>query len=111
MDLLPRGYRPPGRRPVAECRVRSSGVVLHPPLLDHDLRLLQSVKNLWELSSFVQGMDVTCIGGRICDRLRCQMPAYHAYPSSAPNAPEPKPLPNCLRLSVIVRRVMYLTFL
>ena len=45
------------------------------------------------------------------DGLRCQMPAYHAYPSSAPNKPEPKPLPNCLRLSVIVRRVMYLTFL
>ena len=41
----------------------------------------------------------------------CQMPAYHAYPSSAPNSPEPKPLPNCLRLSVIVRRLMYLTFL
>jgi hypothetical protein len=48
---------------------------------------------------------------QVCDGVRCQMPAYHAYPSSAPNTPEPKPLPNCLRLSVIVRRVMYLTFL
>ena len=38
-----------------------------------------------------------------------QMPAYHAYPSSGDT--EPKPLPNCFRLSVTVRRVMYLTLL
>jgi hypothetical protein len=41
--------------------------------------------------------------------LRCQMPAYQAYPPSG--ADEPKPLPNRLRLSVTVRLVMYLTFL
>lgn len=64
-----------------------------------------------QLRLFAQGMDVTYIGQDIYDGLRCQMPAYHAYPSSAPNTPEPKPLPNGLRLSVIVRRVMYLTFL
>ena len=38
-----------------------------------------------------------------------QMPAYHAYPASGDA--EPRPLPNRLRLSAIVRRVMYLTFL
>ena len=41
--------------------------------------------------------------------LHNQMPAYHAYPPSG--AAEPNPLPNRLRSSVRVRRVMYLTFL
>ena len=41
--------------------------------------------------------------------VRCQMPAYHAYPPSGDA--EPNPLPNCLMLSVRVSRVMYLTFL
>jgi hypothetical protein len=54
------------------------------------------------------------LNGRRCQRhkaarLRCQMPAYHAYPPSG--ADEPKPLPKRLRLSVTVRLVMYLTFL
>jgi len=38
-----------------------------------------------------------------------QIPAYQAYPPSG--EAEPKPLPNGLRVSVRVRRVMYLTFL
>jgi len=38
-----------------------------------------------------------------------QIPAYQAYPPSGED--EPKPLPNGLRVSVRVRRVMYLTFL
>jgi len=59
---------------------------------------------------FVQGIDGLTLT-TIYDGPSDQMPAYHAYPSSAPKAPEPKPLPNCLRLSVIVRRLMYLTFL
>ena len=46
---------------------------------------------------------------RIISSSHCQMPAYHAYPPSG--AAEPKPLPSRLRLSVMVRLVMYLTFL
>ncbi len=42
-------------------------------------------------------------------RLRGQMPAYHAYPPSGDA--EPRPLPNRFRLSLMVRRVMYLTLL
>jgi hypothetical protein len=38
-----------------------------------------------------------------------QIPAYQAYPPSGED--EPNPLPNGLRVSVRVRRVMYLTFL
>jgi hypothetical protein len=41
--------------------------------------------------------------------LQGQMPANQAYPASG--EAEPKPLPNCLRLSVTVNRVMYLTLL
>jgi len=50
------------------------------------------------------GSHERCAGG-----MRCQMPAYHAYPPSGDA--EPKPLPNRFRLSVRVRLVMYLTFL
>ena len=47
--------------------------------------------------------------GWLAGGLRSQMPAYHAYPPSGDA--EPRPLPNRLRLSVRVSRVMYLTFL
>ena len=46
MHLLPRGYRPRGRRPVAERAKRPFRVVFHSPFFDHDLRLLQGIKNL-----------------------------------------------------------------
>jgi hypothetical protein len=39
-----RGYKPPA--PAAYSRARPPGVVLHPPLLDYDRRLLQRVKDL-----------------------------------------------------------------
>src|SRR5450755_597716 len=49
-----------GRRPIAERRVRSPGVVFHPPLLNHDLRLLQRVKDL-PVQAFIPHLSVEAL--------------------------------------------------
>src|SRR5271156_1271487 len=76
------------RRPIAQCRVRPPCVVLHSPLLDHDLCLLQRVKDL-SIQAFIpqlpiEALAVTVLPGTT--RLDIQRSRSHV----------PQPLPKFL---------------
>jgi hypothetical protein len=55
--LLPEGYRPPVPAPIARRRVGAPRVVLDPPLLDHNLRLLQGTED-FPIQAFVSQLAV-----------------------------------------------------
>ena len=56
------------RRPIVQRRTWTPGVVLHPPLLDHDLRLLRRIENL-SVQAFVSQLPVKTFHVRVLHRL------------------------------------------
>jgi len=67
MNLPSRGYRPGGRRPVAERAVWPLCVVPNPPLFDHNLCLLQRIKNL-SVQAFVPQIPVEAFAVTVLPR-------------------------------------------
>jgi hypothetical protein len=87
-----------GRRPVAECRVWSLRVVFHAPFFNHDLRLLQRVKNL-SVQVFIAQPPVEAFAVAVLprtSRLDVQASPYQPLPATAltPSLRTPDHCPN-----------------
>ena len=87
-----------GWRPIAQRRVRTPGVVLHSPLLDHDLRLLQRIENL-PVQALVPQLPVKALAVPV-------LPRTARFDVQRPGSQIPQPLPQLLRYEFLALRDM-----